>query len=401
MYEPRLEELFCLARCDYCGDCLSKCPEFGGDIVDASATIKSLIDGDYVQAVLERCSSCMSCNLICPRECNPYGLILYRWHERSRAKGFPVRASLVMPLEPGNAWNRLMGGLTGNERLLLDKWSDLDRDEIRGRAIFAGCNLQTMPYLAESAIFKGLHVYGRPDLCCGEVYYRMGAFDRVYSVVSHLEHVYRELEINEVVAYCQACYNMLKNILPRYFGASFSFDVSYFGDELALKVLSGELPVAGRLKGLKVTVQDPCHSKLLGSEFQERPRRVLEYMGCEVKEMRHSREMSLCCGLGHGAARYNPMDMAGGIIRRLREARATGADYLVVYCNSCDLLFSIGTQLTPFIIPIYHLNELVGKALGEELPRRNLKRARSMAKELFIKGAPKLLSRRRFRLERT
>jgi heterodisulfide reductase subunit B len=94
------------------------------------------------------------------------------------------------------------------------------------------------------------------------------------------------------------------------------------------------------------------------------------------------------------------MDMAGGIIRRLREARATGADYLVVYCNSCDLLFSVGTQLTPFIIPVYHLNELVGKALGEELARRNLRRARSMAKELFIKGAPKVLSRKRFRLER-
>ena len=396
MYEPALEEFFCLERCDLCGDCLSKCPEFGDDIVDASGTIKRLIDGDYVKEVLERCSSCISCNIICPYECNPYGLILYRWHERSRKKGLPVRASLVMPLEPGNAWNRLMEGLTGGERRLLDSWADLERDELEGRALFAGCNLQVMPYLAESAIFEGLPIYGRPDLCCGEVYYRMGAFDKVHSIVSHLQKAYGELEIEEVVAYCQACYNVLKNILPKYFDASFSFHISYFGDLLAEKVLGGELPVAGRLKGLKVTVQDPCHSKELGREFQERPRRVLEYMGCEVNEMKHSREMSLCCGLGHGAARSNPMDMAAGIIRRLREARATGADYLVVYCNSCDLLFSVGTQLTPFIIPVYHLNELVAKALGEELPRRNLKRARSMTKELFIKGAPKLLSRKRF-----
>ena len=400
MYEPSLEDFFCAERCDLCGDCLSGCPEFGDDIVDASGTIERLIDGQYVREVLERCSSCMSCNIICPYECNPYGLILYRWHERSREKGLPLRASLVMPLEPGNAWHRVMEGLTGREKLLLDKWADLAREDIKGRALFAGCNLQIMPYLTESAIFEGFPIYGRPDLCCGEVYYRMGSFDKIDSVVTHLEQVYRELGINEVVAYCQACFNMLKNILPRYFDADFPFDVSYFGDLLAERILSGELPVAGKLKGLKVTVQDPCHSKLLGKEFQDRPRRVLEHLGCEVKEMAHTREMSLCCGLGHGAARFNPMDMARGIVRRLREARATGAEYLVVYCNSCDLLFSVGTQLTPFIIPVYHLNELVAKALGQELPRRNLNRARSMTKELFVKGAPKLLSRKRFWLER-
>jgi Fe-S oxidoreductase len=114
---------------------------------------------------------------------------------------------------------------------------------------------------------------------------------------------------------------------------------------------------------MKVTLQDPCHSKLLGREFQSRPRRVLEHLGCEVIEMPHSREMSLCCGLGHGAARCNPFDMAFGIMRRLREARSTGADCLVVYCNSCDLLFSVGTQVTPFIIPVRHLNELISQAL--------------------------------------
>jgi len=396
MYEPELEDFFLRERCDLCGNCLSKCPEFGNDITNATGTIKRLIEGDYVKEVLERCSSCMSCNVICLYHCNPYGLILFRWHERSREKGLPLRASLVMPLEPGNAWQNVMAGLSGTEKLLLDRWADTGRDELEGRALFAGCNLQIMPYLAESAIFDGLPIYGRPDLCCGEVYYRMGAFDKMYDVVSHLQQVYQDLEIREVVAYCQACYNVLKNILPAYFDANFPFDVSYFGDLLAEKVLSGELPVAGKLKGLKVTVQDPCHSKLLGKEFQERPRRVLEHMGCEIREMRHNREMSLCCGLGHGASRYNPLDMAGGIIRRLKEARATGADYLVAYCNSCDLLFSCGMQLTPSIVPVYHLNELVAKALGEELPRRNIKRARSMTKELFLKGAPKVLSRKRF-----
>ncbi len=392
-----LDDFFDLDSCDFCGDCLSLCPELQGKVLDPQGAVRAMANGLYVREVLDRCSSCMTCNTVCPRGCNPYGLVLYRWFERAREKAYPARAALVMPLEPGNAWHNIMGNLPSEEKRMLETWADLERDELKEKALFAGCNLQILPYMAGSRIFEGLPVFGRPDLCCSEVYYRMGALDKVQAVADNLTEVYAPTGMREVVAYCQACYNILKNVLPRYFGASFPFEVSYFGDILAEKVLSGELDVEGRLSGMVVTLQDPCHSKLLGPEFQSKPRRVLEHMGCEVREMRHNREMSLCCGLGHGASRYNPFDMWFGIMRRLREARSTGADALVVYCNSCDLLFSVGTQVTPFIIPIRHLNELVTEALGQELPRRNLSRARSMISELFIKGAPTLVSPKRFR----
>lgn len=396
MSEPALDEFFDIDGCDLCGECLRECHELGYRVSDPVDAIRRLIGGEYVPEVLDHCSSCMTCSAICPRECNPYGLVLYRWHQRNRESGYPVRASLVMPLEPGNAWHRVMEKLPPDERSLLDRWSDLERSDLKEHAVFAGCNLQILPYLAGSTLFEGLPIYGSPELCCGEVYYRMGAFDKVKEVADHLVRTYGELEITSVIAYCQACYNILGNVLPTHFGARFPFDITYFGDILKRKVLSGELPVKGRLQGLKVTVHDPCHSKVLGNGFQETPRRILEHLGCEVIEMSHSGTRSLCCGLGHGAARFNPLDMAWGTLRRLREARATGAEYLVAYCNSCDLLFSVGTQVTPFIIPVYHLNELVCKALGEPLPRRNLSRARAMVGELFFKGAPKLLSGDRF-----
>jgi heterodisulfide reductase subunit B len=137
------------------------------------------------------------------------------------------------------------------------------------------------------------------------------------------------------------------------------------------------------------------HSKLIGEGLRSGQRRVLEHMGCEVVEMRHTGVSSLCCGLGHGASRFSPIDMTFGTVRRLREARATGAERLVVYCNSCDLLFSVGTQLTPFIIPVWHVNELICEALGQPVPRLNLSRARSMVAQLFGRGAPKVISPRR------
>ena len=399
MKDFKLTDFFNAEACDLCGDCLSSCPELGGKVADPVGTWTDIVrgvDSERAAAVLSGCSTCMTCSAVCHADANPYGLILYRWFERARSKGIPMRASLVMPLERDNAWHRVMARLPSDERRLLDSWRDLSRPELEPRALFAGCNLQIMPFMASPALLGELPVFGREDLCCGEVYYRMGAFDKVASIAANLTAAYSETGLKEVVAYCQACYNFMSNVLPRYFGASFGFKMSYFGDLIADRVLSGELPVEGKLKGLKVTVQDPCHSKLLGGELRERQRRVLEHMGCEVVEMKHSGDISLCCGLGQGASRFSPVDMTVGTVRRLREARATGAERLVVYCNSCDLLFSIGTQLTPFVIPVWHLNELICEALGEPIPRRNLARARSMVTALFGRGAPRVVSPRRF-----
>jgi len=397
--EFELEEFFDLKACDLCGDCLARCPELGQKIADPSGTFADIVNGvdsRRAAAVLSGCSTCMTCSAVCHAGANPYGLILYRWFQRSRSKGLPMRASLVMPLEHDNAWHRVMDRLPADEARLLETWSDLERPELAGRALFAGCNLQIMPFMASPTLLGDLPVFGRKDLCCGEVYYRMGAFDKVGSIAANLTAIYADTEIKELVAYCQACYNFLANVLPGRFGARFPFTVSYFGDFLAERVLSGELDVKGKLKGLRVTVQDPCHAKLLGDELRARQRRMLEHMGCEVVEMPHSGEMSLCCGLGHGASRFSPIDMTRGTVARLREARSTGAERLVVYCNSCDLLFSVGTQLTPFVIPVWHINELICEALGEPLPRRNLARARSMVLALFGKGAPRVVSPRRF-----
>ncbi|HEY5527261.1 MAG TPA: (Fe-S)-binding protein, partial [Candidatus Anoxymicrobiaceae bacterium] len=283
-----LEDFFDEQGCDLCGDCLRLCPEMGDAVPEASDAVRDLIAGspsERATVVLKKCSTCMSCSAICHAGANPYGLILYRWFERVRSEGLPMRASLVMPLEEGNAWHRVMDRLPAEERSLLDTWADLERPELAGKAVFAGCNLQIMPFMASPELLGGLPVFGRKDMCCGEVYYRMGVFDKVASIATNLSSIYADTEITELVAYCQACYNVLGNILPRYFGAKFDFKVSYFGDILAGRILSGELPVKGKLKGLKVTLQDPCHAKLLGSELMARQRSVLEYMGCEVVEM--------------------------------------------------------------------------------------------------------------------
>ncbi len=395
MKNDELRFFFSSDECRLCGECIEACPEIGNKINNPSLGMKRLREGEYVPEILERCSSCMTCNVVCKYNANPYGLILYRWFERGQENGYPIRASMVMPLEPESAWSKITDAVTEKERHMLDLWSDINRVSAAKNVMFAGCNLRIMPFLVDSPIFEEYAIFGDLEICCGEVYYRMGALSKVWNNCRFLESRFEQIGVREITCYCQACYNMLANILPSLFQARFPFKPVYFGDKLFQDVRSGKITTEKYLKGLKVTVQDPCHSKLLGREFQTRPRAILENLGATVVEMKHNHEFALCCGLGHGAARYNPLDMAKGIIRRLIEARKTGADRLVVYCNSCYLLFSIGNLLTPWRIPVYHINELVSEAAGSPLPRLAEKRARQMLGELFIRGMPKVISSKR------
>ncbi|HEY5494845.1 MAG TPA: hypothetical protein VIK15_09645, partial [Candidatus Anoxymicrobiaceae bacterium] len=119
MKDFELHDFFQAEACDLCGECLSRCPELGGKIADpvgAWSDIVAGIDSERSAAVLAGCSTCMTCSAVCHGDANPYGLILYRWFERSRSAGLPMRASLVMPLERDNAWHRVMAKLPADER---------------------------------------------------------------------------------------------------------------------------------------------------------------------------------------------------------------------------------------------------------------------------------------------
>ncbi len=398
MSEFEIQSFFSVADCDYCGECLKACPALGSELRKPGLYFRKLVECANSPEILELCDSCMTCSAVCPNGANPYGLILYRWFERGQKRGYPIRATLVMPLEPDNAWSRLSDEVTEHEKDLLNNWADMSRVEKAERVMFAGCNLRIMPFLASSPIFEEYAIFGDQKLCCGEVYYRIGALRKVKENCCLLEEKLKSIGIKEMACYCQACYNMFKNILQSHFGALFPFKISYFGDALFHDIKRGKISCESILKGLKVTVHDPCHSKLLGKDFQMKPRAILEKLGASVVEMKHHHEFALCCGLGYGAARYNPLDMAKGIIRRLKEARESGAERLVVYCNSCYLLFSIGNLITPWGIPVYHINEIVSGATGFPLPRLAEDRAKQMLRELFIRGMPKVLSPRRIRI---
>jgi len=82
----------------------------------------------------------------------------------------------------------------------------------------------------------------------------------------------------------------------------------------------------------EVTYHDPCR---LGRhmEVYDAPRKALTSNGARIKEMEHSKENALCCGV---SSFMNCNEQTKALrIARMDEAQATGAKTLITTCSKC------------------------------------------------------------------
>ena len=390
----RLEDFFDLDKCEGCGKCLIECPVLKYSEEKAKAEKKKIIAGEESE-VLNRCKSCFSCDRFCPNDCRPYGLILYRWFERYVEKGIPARARSSLPVEERNFLYYAMKDYTREEKEITELWRENADSDLEGQdVIFAGCNALIFPYLLSTPLLAGTKIVGEPGLCCGEVYYRMGLFDRVRKLADKLEERYRKIKPGRVIMFCMAGYNMQKNILPRQFGAKFDCEHIYIGDWLLEMVKSGEIKF-NRPIGKKIVLQESCHAKVLGDDFMDKPRELLELAGAEIVEMNPNRERQICCGVADGITRFNPLDMMSGGTRQWRLAQAGGADIFAAYCGTCYLMLKMAQKQYFSSVECLHLLELLDFAAGGTLKSLASKRASKVLMGTLLSSPGGILSRQR------
>lgn len=389
--------------CQECGTCLYRCQVMGLSPGEARDEIRRLRAGEKPRFIDSRCASCYSCNVFCPNDCNPYGLILYRWYERYRERGLPVRAQLAMPLEEVNFNAMARAHHSARERELVREWEENASSPTAvaaagGTVLYAGCNAQIFPCLLDTPMLGDLTVIGAQELCCGELYYRLGIMDVVQRQARVLEERFRRLGVKKMYVFCTAGFNILTNVLPRHFGARFDFEILYLYDWLLARVDAGDVELGRPWTGSAV-VQESCHAKVLGRRYSDVPRELMRRAGLEVTEMAQARELSVCCGAACGARGYNPIDMGLQSMRQWKEARRSGADCMVSYCSTCLLLLHMGRIIRPTRMPLYHLMEVLIHAAGEESPHDLVaSRARYIFTHIMARGVPRMISSKRVRL---
>ncbi len=390
---PARPSFFQRQRCTLCGECFTRCRYLDLSREQAIAEIQRLIQGQPTRAVLQACTGCASCDAFCPEQAEPYQLILERWERRFRETGLPARASYMLPLERPNYREDMVEKMAPRERELLAQWQAAPA---AGEVLYPGCNLLTVPLLFDLKVLQALPVSGDWSLCCGEPFYRLGAFDLVERIAAGLTAYYSTRSIRKMVFACPACLNMFRKILPQRFGASFNFECEYLVPWLLRKLDAGEIRVR-QLLGRTVSVHDSCHGRLLGEEVMGQTRELYRRLGLQLLELKSHHENGICCGIAAGCNRQMPQDIVTVGRRALRKGLGAGTREMAVYCTGCYLHLGIIQRLAPTPQKLMHTLEYLAEAAGEQVPRRLETKARAMLWNIVTKPLPKMLSRRRYR----
>jgi len=383
--------------CRICGGCLAACPVVDVDLATARKTMADLREGKRVAWVERRCQTCLACNLACPDGNNPMQLILTHFARTIREKGPRRWGRYFQQQQPDNFRRVAASKLPEEDRELLDTW----RDETPVEEItYPGCNVSNTPWLTRTKLLDGHDIRGGFDLCCGEPFFRTGMEDELRQCARRLNAWLGRLGVKRMTVLCTAGVCLFRYVLPQY-GLTHKMEVRPILETLYDDFQAGKYEVVAPQQ-MKVTVQESCYGKVLGPDYMRKVRDLLAMIGCEVVEMQHHGEQSLCCGIGAGfppTVGYHPAALMRGAVRVWREAGKTGAERLVTYCSGCLLTLSAMGLFYPPNLGATHLFDLLACAVGEPMPDRIAPIGRSMIGGAVRKQFPRLVDFGRSHLE--
>jgi Fe-S oxidoreductase len=359
-------------KCDLCGLCFNKCPVMKLPLNIAKEEVQNLIEGKESKHVLYKCDSCLSCNWYCPQGANPYNLVLEGWNRLYKKRGAPPLYCLVCPTEDKNIWQLLNVLLSKQEKKWISEWVNYvpqPNDEV----LLIGNYTHLLPFIVGGTkLFKSFKPIDRIDQWEAGAYpYQLGYLDLVQKIAQRTKRDFDGWGVKTVMHTLDAVYYVFTEVHPKEMGVSHEQKFLNVHDWLLEKINKNEIKLPNKLD-ITVTVHDNCYSKAGGGNFWDPPREILKKCGCEIIEMKHIRENSLCCGFGSGCSWETnmqlPFDMISTAIKKFKEAEATGAKALISYCGGCIYLLWAAKELMGSKIDLYHIIEIVRLSMGEKIP---------------------------------
>lgn len=311
---------FVADKCRECGLCNKECPL----LAELGESPKRLAERGITAWEAFSCSLCGGCEAVCPMGLSPMELFA-AGRRRAVAEEFDLgEYRYLLPDRQNNLMSvyRRYSGID---------YSDLAPTGDTASAFFPGCTLLTYAPDLTREVYARLRAEGGCGgvltACCGKPLTQLGLAQRAETAAGKLLARLKELRVRELIVACPGCYYELRPILrPAGIGLRTVYEV--LGDRL-----TG--PAGGEL----CTVHDSCPDRFEGI-FGRQVRGLLAARGFSLAEMAHSQKNTVCCGSGGMISHFRSDRTEELVKKRLKEARATGADVLVSYCLSCTLKFS-------------------------------------------------------------
>lgn len=361
--------------CAMCGYCRNVCTVFDalpwesnsprGKYFILNQYIKGKIPlDDEVGRALYPCTTCKKCDTVCQvRAQNAHHWMALRYEfNKNKLHNTGLEIIRQNVLNVGNFW-----GIPAEARL---KWLDVPTRTHGKIAYWSGCWAGTiMDNMAQNAtrILNKLEIpfvhYGERERCCG-LYLALGGYKKDFQdLVRRNLEMFKESGIDTIIFSCPGCYATFNENYPQMaLEMGMECDIRF----KHIAVYLSELIADGRLKFTKqlnhtVTYHDSCHVGRWFGHYEE-PRSVIRAIpGIELREMEHIKENGLCCGLV--SAFDSLASVAHSGMTRVKEAEATGAEYLVTNCAGCGSQFNSTCNAMGTKVRQMDLTEMVAEAL--------------------------------------
>ena len=185
-------------------------------------------------------------------------------------------------------------------------------------------------------------VLGTEESCTGDPAKRAGnEFLYQMQAVSNIE-ILNSYNIKKIVTTCPHCFNIIKNEYPSLGG---KYDVIHHTQLLDILIEDGRIKVSSdSFNGKKITFHDPCYLGRANKVFNA-PRKLIDSVRADLKEMKSCKEKALCCGAG-GAQMFKESEKGDQEIniKRTKEAINTNAKIIASGCPFCNTMLSDGLK---------------------------------------------------------
>jgi len=369
--------------CSQCGFCVDTCDQYYGRMWESQSPrgkwffLKRLIEGKerFDQEAVNTfmvCTTCEYCNVVCSE-----GLpIEPSW---LKLRGVAIEEREMMTIPPFEIMAASLGrnlNIWAHPREKRDEWVPEDvRPHIKERApfmYFAGCTASFVEKDMAQAAVKLLRdagieftYMGKDESCCGLPMLVAGKWDEFAEVVKHNISEARKRGVKTVITSCPACWLSWHTYYKEWtekLGMDYDIETKHYSEVLAPKAKAlgfGEVSE-------RVTFHDSCHIGRAGGVYEE-PRDLIRAIpGLDFQEMRHNREMGLCCGSVLTLISDPPVAAEVGK-ERLSEALDVKANRILTLCPCCRFQLTVSAEKKGIPVEITDLATFLARAKGYEI----------------------------------